>query len=135
MNFGNRSFASLDEDAEPVDEDTDGDVDVLAEITRVSGLSSIDYERERAAVAKALGLRTSVLDKLVVQRRKSTGTGDEDGRQGRALSLPACEPWPEAVDGQALLAELVDQVRRHVVLSEHQAIAVALWVMHAHAHE
>lgn len=43
------------------------------------------------------------------------------------------EPWPDPVDGSALLTELVATIRRFVWLSEHKARAMALWIVHTHA--
>jgi hypothetical protein len=40
------------------------------------------------------------------------------------------EPWPEAVDGGVLLNDLCEQFIRYVVLPEHAAIALPLWVLH-----
>jgi Protein of unknown function (DUF3631)/Toprim-like len=60
--------------------------------------------------------------------------------QGRGLLLDLAaeaeivEP-PKAQDGAALLDELVRFLRRFVVLSEAQAHAIALWVLHTHAFE
>lgn len=45
-------------------------------------------------------------------------------------------PWPEPVDGAALLDALVDTIRAHVVLSSPaHAVAMALWVLVAWCHE
>jgi hypothetical protein len=45
------------------------------------------------------------------------------------------EPWDEPADTQALLMELVAQIRRYVVMHDDVAIAVSLWVMFAWIHE
>jgi hypothetical protein len=42
------------------------------------------------------------------------------------------EPWPEPVEGATLLDAIVDVVKRHVVLSHAQAVAIALWIMLTH---
>jgi hypothetical protein len=42
------------------------------------------------------------------------------------------EPWPEPVDGAALLDDTVALIRRHVVMREAQADAAALWAGVAH---
>ena len=39
----------------------------------------------------------------------------------------------EVVDIAALLTDIIDFVRRYVVVTIHQAIAIALWVVHTHA--
>jgi hypothetical protein len=55
-------------------------------------------------------------------------------RPGNRLKLAEVEPWPEPVDGQDLLHELTYCLRKHVVLPEPSIDAIALWVVHAHAH-
>ena len=60
---------------------------------------------------------------------------DDDSRQGSRIEFAAFEPWPDAVDGETLIADMVKAIRSHVILSEHQALAVALWIIHTHAVE
>ena len=98
-----------------------------AEIARLARLSNIEYERARHAAAEQLGLRASILDRLVAGERKAGDT-----KQGRALSLPEPEPWPEPVDGAALLSDLATAILRHVVMPTHPADATALWVVHTY---
>ena len=114
--------------------DSNGD---NAEIERLAALNSLDYDRQRATAAKALGIRADTLDKLVKDAR---GEPDKAGNGGgTALTFPDVEPWPEAVDGAALLNELTASVRRFLSLPEHAAPAIALWtaysfVVVAHGH-
>ena len=42
-------------------------------------------------------------------------------------------PWPERVDGAALLEETSIRIRRHIVLTQTQADAVTLWIGASHA--
>lgn len=51
---------------------------------------------------------------------------------GESVLFTAIEPWLEPVSGADLLNELVQYVRRHAVVSEHQAIAIALFVLHTY---
>jgi putative DNA primase/helicase len=44
------------------------------------------------------------------------------------------ELWPEAVETAKLLQELVDQIKRFIVVHDDGAVAVALWTMMAWAH-
>jgi hypothetical protein len=48
-------------------------------------------------------------------------------------SFAQAEPWPTAVNGAALLNDLTEIIRRHVVLEPGGAEAVALWTVHTHA--
>jgi putative DNA primase/helicase len=99
------------------------------EIRRLAGLSVIDYERERKDAAERLNVRASILDRLVAAERDDF---DDDGKQGRILSLPEPEPWPEPVDGAALLGAISANIRRHVVLSDHATDTAALWAVHTY---
>ena len=65
-------------------------------------------------------------------RTKSEST---DARQGAAVAFPEIEPWPDEVDGAALLDEIARFCRRYVVLSAEAADAATLWAIHAHAHD
>jgi hypothetical protein len=101
-----------------------------AEIERLVKLSPFEYEQQRKGVAERLGLRASILDKLVQAERAKLGFNDE-GKQGHAISFPEPEPWPEPIDGAALLNALAAAVRKHVVMSTASSHAVALWVLHS----
>jgi putative DNA primase/helicase len=119
--------------AEPVEIGTDpagAPDDDAAEIARLAALPTLAYERERETAAKRLGVRTSILDKLV---RAEQGIDADPKGQGRRLILPDPEPWPVSVDGAALLSELMATVLRFIALPLHCAVAVALWVLHSHA--
>ena len=104
-----------------------------AEIARLAKLSAFNYERERDAAAERLGVRTSVLDRVVKAERSYR---EEAERQVDRPLYPhwAIEPSDEAVDGGVLLQALVLRIRRHVVMDEHQATAVALWIMMSWVH-
>jgi putative DNA primase/helicase len=102
-----------------------------AEIARLARLSVVDYEHARHAAAERLGVRASILDRLVAVERERLAPA-ADHMQGRALSLPHPEPWPEPVEGATLLDALTAAIRRYVVMSEHSARATALWAVHTY---
>ena len=57
------------------------------------------------------------------------------GGPGSEMHLES-EPVPAApIDGQRLLAQIEAAIRRYVVVSPSQLVALALWVMHTHAIE
>jgi putative DNA primase/helicase len=103
-----------------------------AEIERLAKLSAFDYERSRGAAADELKVRTSILDKLVAAKRAELGFDADDGLQGRAISFPEPEPWPDSVDGAALLDALSKAIGKHVVMAEHAKYLAALWVVHSY---
>jgi Protein of unknown function (DUF3631) len=100
-------------------------------IDELARLSAIEYDRRRRRAAKDLGVRISVLDEEV-----------ETGRTRLALKAEPpplfphwhIEAWPEAVDGNALIRDIMRCLQRHVVLTPDQALTVALWIMMAWAH-
>jgi hypothetical protein len=74
-------------------------------------------------------MRPAVLDRLVRNARKK-----EDKRDPELL-LPhwAVRDWPEPVEGDALLRDLIARERRHVIYDD--ALTTALWLMFAWAHD
>jgi uncharacterized protein DUF3631 len=113
---------------EPKEETTN---DISAEIERLARLSTVEYENQRKGAAEKLGVRASILDKLVAVDRANLGL-DGDGRQGHAISFPEPEPWPEPVIGAELLDDLATAIRRHVVLADHVRDACTLWAAHTY---
>ena len=107
---------------EPVTGDGKDELEIAVEIARLAKLPAVKYEQERKAAAEALGLRASVLDQLVQAERARPGGDERDGMQGRAILFPDPEPWPEPVDGAALLDEITATLERYVVMASRRAI-------------
>ena len=107
--------------------------DVEARLVDLARLSKFDYELRRMEEAERLGVRPTALDEEVNKRRGNTGTGKSGAGREMAFSEP--EYWPEAVDGDALLDELVFAIRKYVVMPEGTPETVALWVVHTYAFE
>jgi putative DNA primase/helicase len=101
------------------------------DISRLAKLPIVEYERQRVGAAKRLGLRTTVLDSLVETARPRDAAAPRT--QGRSVSLPNPEPWPDAVDGAKLLTTIAGAIQQYVVLESMAADAIALWVIHTHA--
>ena len=104
--------------------------DTDAEIERLAKLSAVQYEQERKGAASQLGVRAPILDRLVQAERERLGLVEDDGRQGRSISLPEPEPWPTPIDGAALLDGIAEAIGRYVIMSDHARFATALWVVH-----
>ena len=98
-------------------------------IKRLARLSAVAFEHQRDGAAKMYGMRASVLERLVKIER---GDGADTKGQGKPLDLPSPEPWPEPVNGAALLHNLRCFYARHLVLPKGGAAAMALWTMHCH---
>lgn len=110
---------------------TDADVQETEEamIARLAGLSDLAYYRVRKASAEALGITSGDLDKLVTKERKrQAAEAEATSEGGSSVLFDGVEPWPEPVDGSALLDELVATIRRFVICERHTADAAALWL-------
>ena len=102
-------------------------------VIRLAALLPHEYDRCRKEEAKDLDVRTKTLDDAVkAQREKLQGN---DGLQGRAIEWTETEPWPEPVDGAALLADLSSLIGRYVSMPAHVADTVALWSIATWLHE
>ena len=89
----------------------------------------MDYARRKKKIAKSLGISTIELDRMVAKERKE-----------RELATALYEHWSvdpcdEPIDGNALLNALIAVLRRYVIMSEHQAVVVALWIIFTWLHE
>jgi hypothetical protein len=103
------------------------------EIARLAAMPPLECERELKAAAKRLNVTRATLSAEVRKARRAVGADDSDGKQGRALSLPDAVPWPEPVDGAALLDRLAGFFARHVFLPPGAAEAMAVWSIHTHS--
>ena len=110
----------------------DDDIDRVVEIERLAALDPVNYEVARAEAAKRLGMRASVLDRVVAKKRRDLGldTGDEDEGQGRAVKIVDVPPWHEPVAGDQVAEMLAAAVKIYAVLSDSAADAIALWILH-----
>ncbi len=100
-------------------------------IASLAALHPLEYERKREEVAKEIGSRASVLDKLVEEKRRS-GKQSNSNLQGQTVVLPVVEPWEASVGGAVVLDEIAESFRRYIALPEGAADALALWCAHTH---
>jgi putative DNA primase/helicase len=96
-----------------------------AVIIDLAGMTPLQYAKARKPKAKELGITVKELDKEVNRHRPKDDDAERD-----FLPHWNVEPWPEAVDGDALLDELRNLFRRHAVLPEETDVAIPLWVLH-----
>jgi putative DNA primase/helicase len=106
---------------------TEGEQD--AEIEKLAALPIGVYESSRVAAAKRLGMRASIVDKLVAAARPKSG----DGEAGAAIKLIARTPAETEVNGSILLAGIIRQFDTYVFLSYNEKLAAALWVIASYA--
>jgi putative DNA primase/helicase len=60
------------------------------------------------------------------------GARNDTKGQGRPIEFPLIEPWPDRVDGAALLSETAAAITRYVVMPDGGAEIGALWATHTH---
>src|SRR5262245_20833010 len=101
------------------------------------GLGAVDplvrelVRAEAIARLTALGVRTPA--RLVDAALTTAATSTGGVGSGRGLRFADPEPWPEAVDGAALLDDLAHTYRQFVSLPDGGAEAVALWIVFTYA--
>ena len=101
------------------------------ELRRLTELAPIQYDKERRAVAKKLGVRAGAIDKEIESRRQQTA--EAEGAPGVKALFPPIEPYDGEVNGHELVEAIRRQIRRYVVMDKHALTAAALWVIHTHA--
>jgi hypothetical protein len=105
--------------------------EAVAALNKLKRLRAADFERLLARL-KAAKVRTGA---LLAAMTAEGGGGAGYGLPGRPIEFEEIEPWPEPVDGAALLSELAETIGKYVVIEARQRDAVALWATHAHAHD
>jgi hypothetical protein len=108
-------------------------IEAAIEINALSLLPVTQYDQQRKDAAKRLGMRVGTLDDLVERLRSRSGGDADADKQGQEISFKPPEPWPDPVDGALLVADMIAAHRKYVIMSEHGALAVALWEIHAYA--
>ena len=99
--------------------------ELLAALAQAKGL---DYDRQRKAAAKELHVSARAIDDEVKARR-------EDARVAPLYGHWIVEPWPEPIDGDSLLRDIIKRLKRHVVITDDNALASALWIMLSWVHD
>jgi 5S rRNA maturation endonuclease (ribonuclease M5) len=102
--------------------------DFTTVLDQAAELDSVSYDRRRDELAEKLGIRKSTLDAEVNKRR-------QERQEEKRPFLVEPPGWEQPVDGATLLDAIVAEVRRYLVMPEHAPEAVALWILHAHAHD
>lgn len=103
-------------------------------ITRLAGLSSLEYQLCRADEAKALGLKVDALDKYVAQQSSSL-IADQMKKDEESKMFPLVTSWHEPVALGELLDEIESIFHRYTVLEEQYAVASALWSVFTWVHD
>jgi hypothetical protein len=101
-------------------------------IDELARLDAINYDRRRNEAADQMGIRRGRLDDQVNARRAEQA--DEAGPPP-LFGHWVVEPWSEAVDTGELILALAGRVKRHLILSDDEALTVALWIMFSWVHD
>ena len=99
-------------------------------VARLAALPPLEYDRLRQAEAGVLGIRVATLDNEVAKRRGDAV--EKTSGQGQPFEIAEPDPWPEPVEGAALLYDLAATFRRFVALPEHGDAIAALWTLHTY---
>jgi hypothetical protein len=98
-------------------------LDALAKMPK-----GIERAREIKRLAKEWGVNRSDVEAEIARRAKENQPAPLHGHW-------IVEPWPEPADGDALIRDIIRKLRKHVVCSHEDALAVALWIMLAWVHD
>jgi hypothetical protein len=96
-------------------------IDLDAVTSELRGVSFDELHRSQLCkpLAKALGVPVEELRKI--------GTGEVEDSSD--VIFEELEPWPEEVNINELLQDLVDLVRKHVILDDYSILTVVFWVL------
>ena len=100
----------------------------------LKGSDTLTVETIKARAVEALNAAKVTRGARLVEAAFDAGAAEAGGEEG-GLFLQDTEPWPEPVDGAELLDKLRAAFLRYVVLPDGAAVALALWVVFAHAHD
>jgi len=88
----------------------------------------IQFAQERKRLAKQLKVNKSDIDAEVKAYR-------EDASVAPLYGHWITEPWPEPVDGDSLLRDVINRFQRQVIISDDNALATALWTFLSWVHD
>src|SRR6202035_4310171 len=116
------------------------DLDVIKNLLKelalaVGGQDQLEVAVAREGAVQALTGKVVGPARLVDAAFNRPRSGDAEGRQGASLDLSSPVPWEEPVAGTEVLEELAEAFSHFVALPAGAAWALALWTLHAHAHE
>ena len=98
----------------------------VAMLKKLRGDDLAAWQRTRALLGEKAKVSVTALDAATAP----AGDANGDGKPGRPIEFEDPEPWPEPVDGAALLNALVTLLERYVSLPKGGAVAVALWALY-----
>jgi hypothetical protein len=98
-------------------------------INELAKLDGLDYVRQRKEVIKELDdVGKGDIDAEVNRRR-------EDMKAAPLYGHWITTPWPEVCEGDSLIRDIINRIKRHVIIIDDSALASALWLMLAWVHD
>ena len=82
-------------------------------------LGSLYREQLCSQISRCLGVRVDSLRHV----------GRQSGAEDRELLFPQVDPWPEPVNGHSLVQDMMDIIRRHLVLNDYAVFTVVCWCL------
>jgi putative DNA primase/helicase len=95
-------------------------------IENLAKLQGLEFARERKRLAHDLGVNLRDIDDEVKAHREKVAP-----LYGHWIT----EPWPEPVDGDSLLRDIIRRICCHVVITDDGALTIALWIMLSWVHD
>jgi putative DNA primase/helicase len=118
------------EASEHLSKSADADVEYL--LKGLGEMSPAEYGRQRQAIADKTRIALKYLDAEYEDRRKNANV---EGGKTIQRAYWHVEPWPDPVDEAALIDAIQTRLKRHVVMSDEAALAVALWIVFTWVHD
>jgi hypothetical protein len=106
--------------------------ELVANLELIANLANmrrgIESARERNRLAKELHVTRSDIDAEVKAYREAASISPLYGHW-------ITEPWPEVADGDSLIQDIMRRIQRHVVITDDNALTIALWLMMSWVHD
>jgi hypothetical protein len=108
-------------------EATQSESELLAALAKMP--KGVEFGRERKRLAEEFGVSRSDIDAEIEARQVEAETN------ALLHGHWFVEPWPEPVEGDALIRDIIRKLQKHVVISFESALVTTLWLMLAWVHD
>jgi hypothetical protein len=102
-------------------------------IAALNLLAPANFERIRARLKADSQVRLPAL--AGAMKAAVSPNPASDGLPGKPIMFDEIQPWPQPVDGAALLTEIADAIGKYVIMEPSQRDAAALGAVFAHTHD
>jgi hypothetical protein len=104
------------------------DQQLISELAEMD--DAIEFGRQRKQIAQALGVRVDDVEAAVKAKRKKAAEQEEKEKAQRQIVERI--PWDSAVDGEALIDELIGDCKRYVSIRDVFAVITGFWTLHTY---